>query len=293
MLFGRVYQLKIDINPFTTPDALENRIIFDQLRCAFQIKRFQGFSANTANIKIWNMNGTHQDAINRFNDGIILNVGYSRDAGPIQIFKGTTAFVSHKFTVPDVISTFECRSGEGPICERQLPFSYKANTPIYEMIQYIAQQCQLSIVKNFEVSGAYYKKGFETTGSVRVVLDKLCDRLDISWNIYNNELILLPRFYATNNRTVEISENTGLIGYPERFAYKSRWLPGQQYLPGYKVRTALLPTIDPGQSVRLISDSLNIDKEFFVLTATHTGDTHGEVWQSEFEVVQPNKKATQ
>jgi hypothetical protein len=281
-------EIKNQNAPFQTIEAVE----IEKLRMAFQVKRYQGFSSNTAQIKVWNIAEKTRSKLNYFYDNITLVAGYESPNNKSVVFNGITTFVNHKYTIPDIISTFECNCGETLLANKPISFSVSNQIPIKSIFQIVAGKFNLPIDFLFDIPNIKYKKCFSFSGSAGFALDGLCNKVNASWNIFGNRIIIVPRFSASTEGPIpfEINENTGMIGYPERSSYRSRYLENGGFSAGYKVKTVLLPEISPGRLVKVKSKTINLNQNFYVVTATHTGDTHGEIWQSEFELMQQGAK---
>lgn len=74
-----------------------------------------------------------------------------------------------------------------------------------------------------------------------------------------------------------------MIGIPERLAARKGKLYAEGPKPGWRVRTLLMPTVYPGDMVRIKSDRASLDGVFEVKNIQHEGDTHEGNFLSEIE----------
>jgi len=111
--------------------------------------------------------------------------------------------------------------------------------------------------------------------------------LKLQWSIQNESLIILPVNGVSRKPTHQINIDTGMIGVPQQFTYRSKYLPGAARLIGWRVQTLLRPEILPGDQVRILSSKVNfnLDGNFKVVQIMHNGDTHGNPWDSTIEVI--------
>lgn len=295
MLFKRIASCKINIqDPNAYLNFIDSLEIRD-LRIAFNVQKYQSFSCNTSSVRIWNLRPENRNKIVTWGDQLILNAGYEKDAGEIQIFKGRTTNVTHKFSQPDVISTFDCLTGENYTITKQITLQMDESASLEQIIKKIAllagfTENQIEI--RTEIPTFSYNKGYSSSGTVKFMLDDICNKAStikdkgISWTVLDDRLVILPRFAAADGNTIQINENTGLIGYPEKFMYRSRWLAGGGIKPGFRVSVALMPYLEPGQRIRLKSRVPAIDGIFSAITVTHSGDTHSENWVTDIELAE-------
>jgi len=111
---------------------------------------------------------------------------------------------------------------------------------------------------------------------------------------------------VTTRQGIVISADSGLVGSPERerAAYegntepkvpkkKSKKAPKGPNDPlkefdGWKVKTLLLPQLNPGDRVQL--ETRDVNGVFRCDYIQHKGDSHDGDWESELKVVDPAKK---
>lgn len=66
-------------------------------------------------------------------------------------------------------------------------------------------------------------------------------------------------------------------------------LPQQEQMNGYAVKSLLQSSINPLFRVELHSERQpDVQGQFAVENLTHTGDTHGEIWETDLEVTRIN-----
>jgi len=130
-----------------------------------------------------------------------------------------------------------------------------------------------------------YEQGFQGDGLAKNILDKAVKFLKLNWSIQNKNLYILKDGGSTTKPPAVISQNSGMVGVPERYTYKRRDLFRAGPKQGYKVKTLLRPDILPGDKVRIISQQIDLDDVFFVDSAKHSGDTFGSAWTSQWEVI--------
>lgn len=133
-------------------------------------------------------------------------------------------------------------------------------------------------------------------------LTLVCDKLGLQWSVQNNGLQVIPSNGTIQQAAIDVNENTGMQGIPQRFTYRRLDLyrpisvnanqaanapkipPSQP--TGYKVSVALNPLVLPGSKILLSSTHLGFKGPYRVDNVRHEGDTFGFVWSSQLEVTE-------
>jgi hypothetical protein len=137
-------------------------------------------------------------------------------------------------------------------------------------------------------------------------MDKVCEYLGLEWSIQNRDVQIINKGGVFKQKAIVLSSDTGMIGSPEQEAKTmtdkaaakegiTRTQRGvdttyrvdkdgnkQERLRvlGYKVKSLLQPTLQPGGYVQV--KSVGIDGEFFrIERLTHVGDNYGSEFQTE------------
>lgn len=255
------------------------------LRIAFQIIKSLSWSTNTASIQIYNLSSEKRAKLKDYGDEVTLYAGYTEESGAQLLFVGDTTRVSHLFEQPEIITSFECGDGERVLNQRLISVSFAERVPARTVAQQIADKMGVNIAFFGQSSNLVYEQGFQFTGLAKDALDKVTKYLGLTWSIQNKNLFLIQDNGSTTKPPAIISQNTGMVGVPQRYTYKrlDLWKGGPKQ--GYKVKTLLRPEILPGDRVRLISDQIDVDELFYVDSVKHTGDTWGQSWISDWELV--------
>lgn len=282
--FNRVANLDIRLTNSTFTGYIGSLNI-SNLRIAFQILKSLSWSTNTASIQIYNISPSKRAQIKDYGDEVTINAGYSEDTGAQLLFVGDTTKVTHIFDQPDIITSLQCGDGERILNQKLISVSYAERISARTVIEQIAEKMGVNVAFFAPSSDLVYEQGFQGTDLAKNVLDKVTKYLGLTWSIQNKNLYILQENGSTTKPPAVISQNTGMIGVPERYTYKRRDLFRAGPKQGYKVKTLLRPEILPGDKVNIISQQINLDDVFFVDSVVHKGDTYGSVWESEWECI--------
>jgi hypothetical protein len=259
------------------------------LRIAFSITKSAGWSTNQGAIKIWNLSLDHRNLMVNYGDQVILSAGYRDDGGKQIIYAGQTTSIIHSYEQPEIITTLECNDGDKFFNQLHGCGSYSKDVPARQVATDIAAQMGFSTIAHFEPSqNTFYPRGFSFSGPLHDALVDVCNFLNLQPVITNGFLYILPINSTRSASTYDVNENTGMQGVPERFISRRLWpyLALDAPTDGYKVNSALIPSIIVGDRVNLSSQRIgiaNIPNQ--VITVRHLGDTFGPEWVTNLEML--------
>lgn len=276
------------------------------LRIAFSIQKGATKSPNKCTVKVWNTAPETRALIEVIGNVMILKAGYSEDIGATTIFSGN---VTRTLTVregPDWITELELQDGFMEFRDAKVSLSFGKGAAVLQVVTAISKKFGLPVRPlPADVAMKQYPAGFAFVGRVRDAMDKACENGNLEWSIQNREIQIIKKGGVFKQKAFVLSPDTGLVGSPaqesktmtEKAAAKegiTSQQPGvrktterdkdgdvQEMLQvlGYKVKTLLQPTVEPGGYVQV--KSAGIAGEFFrVEELTHVGDTHGNEWHT-------------
>lgn len=278
-LWNRIYRLTV------APEAGGEGVEITDLRISFQIEKSRTEQANTALIKLWNASPDTRALMEEAGMYVQLEAGYSEEAGLELLFVGDITIVSHAVNPPDVVSTIQAGDGQKAIREAWGAFSFAAGSTATEILESVAAEFGLTVRDMPELEDEEYASGFAHVGPLRDAMNELTKRLGAEWSIQNGEVQVTKQKTALEGEAVVLSPTTGLLGTPERISeIDAADLSATQPPPGWKLRSLLMPRIEPGGAVQI--ESVAVEGLFTVEKCTYIGDTRGEQWFCEIEVLE-------
>lgn len=285
--FYRQAHIKVRLrnNDFT---GYVGQVDISNLRVSFSILKSLAWSTNSAVIKIWNLSQNNRNLIKDYGDEVTIYAGYELDTGPQVLFIGDTSAVSHIYEQPEIVTILECGDGEKYINNLRVSLSYAAETPARLIIGGIADQMGLPIIEYASSDDLVYRQGFKYIGMGKDALTIVCDKLGLQWSVQNQGLQVIPLNGTISQPIIQINQNTGMVGLPQRFTYRRIDLYRAITAPttGWKVNTLLNPFILPGSKIDLYSTHLSFKGPYRVENVRHEGDTFGPLWNSQLEVTE-------
>jgi hypothetical protein len=294
MLFDRVYRLQIG------KKGQDKGIEIEGLRIQFSIQKTADKNPNNSTIKIWNLRKTTRQEIEKPNTRCLLYAGYSEDTGPILIFSGSVTYAWTKFEPPDIVTELNLGDGVQEIRDTTISVGYGKNIKSKQIFTDVAKKMDLSLTLPNDAPEREWQNGLSYYGSARTLLDKTAKASGLEWSIQNGVLQVIEKGMVTTRQGIEISSSSGMVGSPDSEREDKAEAKGEkgksgggkssepkQQWNGWKVKTLLMPMLNPGDRVMLNSKA--VEGVFRIEELTHTGDNWEGDWQTELKLVDTAK----
>lgn len=300
MLFDRVAQLLIG-------QSGKDGVLIENLRFSFQIEKTLSETLNNSTISVYNLNKEDRKTIEQPNNALILKAGYIDHVGTQEIFIGIVRRTLTRRDSVDWITDIELDDGLIAYRDSKLSVAFKPGSKAVDVLNFIAKSFGLPVHKFTNFPDKYYPHGWSFVGRSRDAMTKVCEFLGCEWSIQNQEIQILKKGKATQNEAVLMSAESGMIGSPEletktlsdqdaakqgvttnskgavvRATKTDEGTKPRLQVSGYRVKSLLQPTVQPGQIVKLVAEG--IDAFLKVETVSHSGDTHGDDWFTELSL---------
>ena len=262
-------------------------ISISDLRIAFEVTKDQLGYPNLAKIDVYNLNRNNQNRIKNESDKVLLNAGYADSDG--LIFSGEIRNIEKLRRGVDLITRIWAASNQRGVANGFLNYTAGADTKVRSIIEAAAETFEDVVIGRIdELVGTNKIMGESLSGSSASILDRLATDYGFDWFVEDGKLnVLKPESTLNTQQTaVLISSTTGMIGVPtvtER---------------GADVKTLLDHNIKIGKLVKIESQTnevslgslffRNVDRTlgegfYKAIKIIHSGDTHGNLWQSAVE----------
>lgn len=299
--FDRVYRLLVG------KGGAKGVEILPPIRMTFDISKDADEEPNDHTIRIYNLATATRKALEEPDLRCVLYAGYAEEAGPLLMASGSVVFAYTKFEQPDVVTELIVKDGFTEVRDTAVSIGLGSGAQASAIIRDIARQMGLPLVMADDVPDRRWQQGFSFYGAARTALHKVTQGTGLEWSIQNQQLQVVQRRGTTRRQAVVLAADTGMLGYPERTREAARekakvkdkttgddvnLVSARQQRDGWRVTSLLLPTINPGDLVKLESRSVGAFQR--VEAVRHTGDSEGGDWQTELELVDrsapPKKK---
>lgn len=258
-----------------------------ELRIKFAIKKTDGQTPNTANIRVYNLSETSANKIQKEFTTVLLQGGYESNYGVL--FSGNSKRIS-RGQENNTDSFLEIQAADG---DDAYNFSVVNATIAAGASQRDQIEAAAKVMKGRGVDMGYVDadtttelpRGKVMYGMSRDYLRQSADSSGASWSIQDGKVQFVPLTGVLPNQAIVLTPATGLIGRPE------------QTDSGVKFRCLLNPSIVVGAAVQInskdiaegqVEDSdkepmpaLAVDGFYRVISLEITGDTRGQDWYCE------------
>lgn len=276
--YNRIASLTIVSN-----DKAEAKLI-DGLKIKFDVKKSKDKSFNDAKIEVYNLSPETSEMLNEDKTKIILHAGYDNEQSTSVVFRGDVvrSYVVRK--LPDVVTVIEAIDSL-EAATKKISVGYSSKASGKGILNDIAKIAGIEVNKASSVNDKQQKNGFSATGLVKDIASKIADFLDLDLSFQNETLKYYPKGNADNEEVRALSSGTGLLESPVKIGGidTKKKNKKSKKITGWKIKSLLIPDIEPGNKVVVYSDMLS-GEVFSVATVNHSGDTFGDEWFSELEV---------
>ncbi|MCW3151879.1 hypothetical protein N8H69_04990 [Achromobacter spanius] len=305
--FDRVYRLLVGK---TGGQGLE---IVPPIRMTFDIAKTAAEESNDAKITVYNLAAQTRRTLEEPGLRCVLYAGYAQEGGPLLMASGSIVYAYTRYDQPNVVTELTVKDGYVEVRDTAISIGLGPGARASDIIRDIARQMGLPLIMADDAPDRRWEQGFSFYGAARTALHKVTQGTGLEWSIQNQQLQVVQRLGTTRRQAVVLAVDTGLLGQPERTraaasdkakskakapgqasvaapAGTAKPASGQQQRDGWKVKSLLLPTISPGDLVKLESRSVEAFQR--AETVRHTGDSEGGDWQTELTLVDPHPPAT-
>jgi hypothetical protein len=266
-LFGRVATVQL------------NTLKVDGLRIAFRVDRDLSKTPNNTEIQIWNLSEESRKKAQVKNGQVTLEAGYGKNYSVI--FDGDVRHVEHRHEGPDWITKIEAGDGELALRTKRVSKSWKAGTPIADVLKFLADQSGLKLGNSAQAfaSGSFagglrqFANGCSVSGPAGLELERLVSSFGLTLSVQDGAIQILETQGVTKDPVVFLSARTGLVGSPEVGEIR------QDKKATLKIKALLQPLVRPGRRVEL--ESRSFTGLYRVERVVHSGDTHNQEFYSE------------
>lgn len=297
--FDRVYSLVIG-------SGGKQGVEITNLRITFDVAKDDSKNPNRSTIRVWNLSPDRRKELEKPDVRCIFKAGYAEEDGPLEVYQGDVAHAFSKFEGADVITEIELGEGAKAIRDVMISLSYTAGVTSTKVLQDIAEKLKMAITIPSDAPRRTWQNGLAFHGAARQGLDKITSATGLSWSVQGGALQVIRAGGNTNRTVFDLAADSGLVGHPERtrkgrqevqiedndakaIKARSRQITTTQEQDGWRVRSLLLPTLVPGDRVKLSSRS--IEGVFTIKDLRHFGDSHGGDWITELKLLDPTPAA--
>lgn len=224
-----------------------------ELRVQFKVSKGISGSPNEWEIKLWNLNEGHRNAIGKELDKVMLEAGYMPPEGGGNvgiIAKGNIRDFQHDREGPDIITTVSCGDGDAAFRNSTISKTIPKGTPIPDVVEELYKEFEKNGISKGELKFPddirTLKRPYSMCGGCAREMNTLGRGNKFYWSIQNETFEVIPGDGHLPGMIL-ISPETGMIGTPTITDN------------GIKVKALLNPDARPNRLVQVDSEVLRMN----------------------------------
>lgn len=255
------------------------RILFDIEKSIYSVTK----APNTARVEIYNLSKNNRNKIEELRDIAVLSAGYENSGTVRTIFTGAVTDIEHSRNFPDNITTIFLGDGVDRLNTAYTNRTFEKGSRLKDIVRGVTQDLGLDDLNlSFaNVPDQVFSKGYQISELSKNALDTLADIGGFEWSVQDRAIKIQSAGQGVLRQTVSLSKETGLIDSPKKITFSES---GKGEEKGWEIRALLQPTIQPGDLIKIDSAIIGSGAFFKVEDLRHTGDTHGQEWNTTMRV---------
>ena len=250
-----------------------NKGFTHRLRTQFTIEKSDDSSSNKAKISLFNLSYESRRYLEKDDTLIELSAGYGGHER--LLFMGDITDVTHKRYDTDIVSILTCADGFNSIQLASLNLTLAKGSTSHDLIDECIKSLKIPRGTINYPPAITYPRGYSYSGKTIILIEKILEPHGFMFSIQNNMAQISDSKQGNKELLLKLSPDNGLIGSPSK---DKKSIKGKSFLR---------PQISPGQKLEVFSTQLSSKLESLGISTVskviHKGDTHGDVFVSEFE----------
>lgn len=208
---------------------------------------------------------------------VLFEVGYGDQMA--QLFLGRVRRADSQKQGAEWYTKFECGDGDAEIRKANVSISYPKGSNLTDVVSGLIKETGLdqgNIVQKIKEKGFsgvldQFARGLTVNGNADKAIKRLAKSVGMTVTIQDGKYTAFESKTGGNNTGFVVSPSSGLLDSPELGDKGS-----------IKARSLLLPTVRPGDRIKL--ESQNYNGIYRVQRATHGGEWRGPDWTTTLEL---------
>jgi|GEM_PF-2443979 len=266
-------------------------ITIENSKIQFEIIKSKNAKENTAKVEIYNLAPYTRKLITEQEALVRIFAGYAQDKGLIEIGQGDISKVKHNRDKTEVVTEIYIAEGLKKIRDNPISigFSSKSKLKLTNILDALRTKSNNQFV--FRLIDVDESKtidnGYSDLGSLDQILNNLGLQFGFGWSIQNGIITIKGTKKPLANEVMLLTPSSGLILNPESVKQVSRRLGKssitKQERKVNSVQALLQPHLQVNDIIAIQSQDLN--GKYEIQKITHKGDTRGNDWYSDMEVI--------
>jgi hypothetical protein len=262
-------------------------ITIENAKIQFEIVKSKNAKENTAKLEIYNLAPVTRKLITEQEALVRIFAGYANNKGLIEIGQGDISKIKHNRNKTEVVTEVYMAEGLRKIRDNPLSISFSSksklklgnildNLRIKSNNQFVFRLIDVDESKTID-------NGYSDLGSLDQILNNLAIQFGFEWSVQNGIIAIKGTKKSLSSEIMLLTPKNGLILHPESVKQVSRRLEKSQDRKINSVQALLQPHLQVNDIIAIESQDLN--GKYEIQKITHKGDTRGNDWYSDMEVI--------
>lgn len=266
-------------------------ITIENAKIQFEIVKSKNAKENTAKLEIYNLAPNTRKLITEQEALVRIFAGYAKNKGLIEIGQGDISKIKHNRDKTEVVTEVYMAEGLRKIRDNPLSisFSSKSKLKLGNVLDNLRTKSNNQFV--FRLIDVDESKtidnGYSDLGSLDQILNNLGIQFGFEWSVQNGIITIKGTKKSLSSEIMLLTPKNGLILHPESVKQVSRRLEKSSITKqGAKINSVqalLQPHLQVNDIIAIESQDLN--GKYEIQKITHKGDTRGNDWYSDMEVI--------
>lgn len=266
-------------------------ITIENAKIQFEIVKSKNAKENTAKLEIYNLAPSTRKLITEQDALVRIFAGYAGNKGLIEIGQGDISKIKHNRDKTEVVTEVYMAEGLRKIRDNPLSisFSSKSKLKLGNVLDNLRTKSNNQFV--FRLIDVDESKtidnGYSDLGSLDQILNNLGIQFGFEWSVQNGIITIKGTKKSLSSEIMLLTPKNGLILHPESVKQVSRRLEKSSITKQDRkinsVQALLQPHLQVNDIIAIESQDLN--GKYEIQKITHKGDTRGNDWYSDMEVI--------
>jgi len=266
-------------------------ITIENSKIQFEIIKSKNAKENTAKVEIYNLAPNTRKLITEQEALVRIFAGYAQNKGLIEIGQGDISKVKHNRDKTEVVTEIYMAEGIRKIRDNPISISFSSKSKL--KLSNILDNLRTKSNNQFDFrlidvdDSKTIDNGYSDLGSLDQILNNLRLQFGFEWSVQNGIITIKGTKKSVANEIMLLTPKNGLILHPESVKHVSRRLEKSSITKQDRKVNSIQALLQPHLQVNdiIAIESQDLKGKYEIQKITHKGDTRGNDWYSDMEVI--------
>lgn len=261
-------------------------ITIENSKIQFEIIKSKNAKENTAKVEIYNLAPNTRKLITEQEALVRIFAGYAQNKGLIEIGQGDISKVKHNRDKTEVVTEIYMAEGLRKIRDNPVSISFSSKSTI--KLANVLGNLRKFTFRMIDVDDSKtIDNGYSDLGGLDQILNNLSQHFGFGWSVQNGVITIKGTKKSLANEIMLLTPKNGLILHPESVKQVSRRLNKSDITKQDRKINSVQALLQPNLQVYdiIAIESQDLKGKYEIQKITHKGDTRGNDWYSDMEVI--------